>query len=81
MLRLVFVLEKGLNSKMSPHSAIEWVLARGDYIENLRDAILGNYDVVLKLVSVLNNGNQSKRTLDDIIDKCTRSSMAKLMPE
>ncbi len=29
ILRLVYVLEQGLNSKMSPRSAIEWALERG----------------------------------------------------
>ena len=42
LLRLVYVLERGLNSKMSPHSAIEWTLARSSVIDNLKNAILGD---------------------------------------
>ena len=61
----------GLKSKMSPRSAIEWALARGQVIDDLKNAILGNYTVVLQLTSVLQDGAYCKRLLDDILDSCT----------
>ena len=70
MLRLVYVLERGLNSKMSPHSAIEWMLARSRMIDHLKSAILGNYTIMQKLASVLEHGSQDKKLLDLIINRC-----------
>ncbi|KAL0085283.1 inositol hexakisphosphate-domain-containing protein [Phycomyces blakesleeanus] len=67
LLRVIYVLEK--DSKMSPRSAIEWTMERGSLIENLKEAILGNYQSVLSLASVLDSGVFSKRMLDKIIDR------------
>ncbi|KAI8337728.1 inositol hexakisphosphate-domain-containing protein [Chlamydoabsidia padenii] len=53
LLRLVYVLEQALDSKMSMHSAIEWALERGNIMENLMEAIMGNYHSVVALTSVL----------------------------
>jgi len=69
LLRLVYVLEKGLDSKMSPHSAIEWALARGQSIDALRQAIMGNYLSIVALSSALESGSYSKKLLDEIIDR------------
>ncbi|KAI7872941.1 inositol hexakisphosphate-domain-containing protein [Spinellus fusiger] len=69
LLRVIYVLEKGLDSKMSPRSAIEWTLERGSYVENLKEAILGNYQSVLSVASVLDSGVYSKRMLDEVIDR------------
>ncbi|KAI8579918.1 hypothetical protein K450DRAFT_187884 [Umbelopsis ramanniana AG] len=69
LLRLVYVLEKGLDSKMSPHSAIEWALARGQSIDALRQAIMGNYTSIVALSSTLESGSYSKKLLDEIIDR------------
>ncbi|KAI7898613.1 inositol hexakisphosphate-domain-containing protein [Cokeromyces recurvatus] len=69
LLRLVYILEQGLNSKMSPRSAIEWALERGSLIENLKEAIMGNYNVITSLTAVLDSGDFSKKMLDEIIDK------------
>ena len=77
ILRLVYVLEKGLRSKMSPRSAIEWALARGQLIDDLKNAILGNYKVILQLTSVLQHGSQCKKVVDSIIDKCEALFLAK----
>lgn len=68
LLRLVYILEMGLDSKMSPRSAIEWALQRGDIIENLKEAIMGNYTVITSLTAVLDSGNFSKKILDAVID-------------
>ncbi|OBZ84318.1 Paladin [Choanephora cucurbitarum] len=69
LMRLMYILEKGLDSKMSPRSAIEWALERGPMIENLKEAVLGNYQVITSLTAVLDSGNFSKRMLDDVIDQ------------
>jgi hypothetical protein len=70
LLRLVYILEQGLDSKMSPRSAIEWALERdSSMIENLKEAIMGNYQVVNALIAVLDSGNFSKKMLDEVIDQ------------
>ncbi|KAJ2964084.1 hypothetical protein NQZ79_g1039 [Umbelopsis isabellina] len=69
LLRLVYVLEKGLESKMSPHSAIEWALARGQSIDALTQAIRGNYLSIVALASALESGSYSKKLLDEVIDR------------
>ncbi|KAJ3117238.1 hypothetical protein HDU96_007497 [Phlyctochytrium bullatum] len=70
ILRLVYVLERGLSSKMSPRSAIDWALARGALIDDLKNAVLGNYQCILQLTSVLQDGVDSKRLLDEAINRC-----------
>ncbi|KAI9144841.1 inositol hexakisphosphate-domain-containing protein [Paraphysoderma sedebokerense] len=70
MLRMMYILEKGLNSPMSPRSAIEWALARGDLIDNLKNAVLGNYQFIQDLARVLENGHSTKKLLDEIINRC-----------
>ncbi|CEP08320.1 hypothetical protein [Parasitella parasitica] len=69
LLRLVLILENALDSKLSSRSAIEWVLERGSLIENLKDAIMGNYQSIVSLTTVLDSGTFSKRILDAVIDK------------
>ncbi|KAI8092745.1 inositol hexakisphosphate-domain-containing protein [Halteromyces radiatus] len=69
LLRLVYVLEQALESKMSTHSAIEWALERGNIMDNLMEAIMGNYHSVVALTSVLDSGVFSKRILDEMIDR------------
>ena len=51
-------------------STIAWTLARGRLIDDLQNAVLGNYQSVLQLVGILNNGQSDKRFLDEIIDRC-----------
>lgn len=70
MLRLVYVLERGLESKMSPQSAIEWMLQRSSRVDDLKNAILGNYQVIMKLSSVLEQGTEDKRLLDLLVNRC-----------
>lgn len=55
---------------MSSRSAIEWVLQRGSMIENLKEAIMGNYQSIVSLTTVLDSGTFSKRILDTVIDRC-----------
>ena len=85
MLRLVYILELGLQSKQSAQSAIEWILDRsncneksvpcrykflGDSIDKLEAAINGNYMVINDLVRVLCNGTFCKQVVDSAIDRC-----------
>ncbi|KAI8829287.1 inositol hexakisphosphate-domain-containing protein [Chytriomyces cf. hyalinus JEL632] len=70
MLRLVYILEKGLSNKVSPRSAIDWAMARGPLIEDLKSAVLGNYQYIVQLTSLLHRGSECKRILDLAIDKC-----------
>lgn len=70
MLRLVYILEQGLQSKQSSQSAIEWILARGNMIDKLESALNGNYMVINDLVRVLYNGSLCKQIVDAAIDRC-----------
>jgi hypothetical protein len=57
MLRLVFILENALsfsaNNRLEPQSAIKWALDRGPLIEDLKSSLLGDYQIITQLVSVL----------------------------
>ena len=70
MLRLVYILEQGLQSKQSAQSAIEWILDRSESIDNLEAAINGNYMVINDLIRVLHNGAFCKQIVDSAIDRC-----------
>ncbi|KAJ3072961.1 hypothetical protein HDU98_002548 [Podochytrium sp. JEL0797] len=71
MLRLVYILDKGLMKKEHHNrSAIDWAMARGPLIEDLKSAVLGNYSYITQLTSLLHRGAESKRILDDAIDQC-----------
>ncbi|KAI8809960.1 inositol hexakisphosphate-domain-containing protein [Cladochytrium replicatum] len=70
LLRCIYILEKALSSQVRPRSAVDWALARGQMIDDLKNAVLGNYLVVLQLVSVLSEGRSCKRLLDEVIDQC-----------
>ncbi|KAI9496168.1 inositol hexakisphosphate-domain-containing protein [Zychaea mexicana] len=69
LLRLVCILEKGLNLKTASGSIMEWVLDRGRLLENLKEAIMGNYRCIISLTSVLDSGTYSKKLLDQVIDR------------
>ncbi|RKO94243.1 inositol hexakisphosphate-domain-containing protein, partial [Blyttiomyces helicus] len=69
LLRLVYVLERGLQPKAS-RSAIDWALARGPLIEDLKTAILGNYGCILHLFPLVSRGAYIKQLLDEVIDQC-----------
>ncbi|KNE61257.1 hypothetical protein AMAG_18757 [Allomyces macrogynus ATCC 38327] len=70
MLRVMYILERGLATPMAPHSPVEWALARGSLIDHLISAALGNYQVMLDLARVLDDGLAMKRLVDDLIDRC-----------
>lgn len=58
---------------MSSRSAIEWVMQRGSMIENLKEAVMGNYQSISSLTTVLESGTFSKKVLDVVIDRCKLS--------
>ncbi|KAI9099760.1 inositol hexakisphosphate-domain-containing protein [Phlyctochytrium arcticum] len=70
LLRLMYVLEKGLAGKQPGLSALDWVLARGPLVTDLKNAILGNYQCISQLASVISNGGIYKKVLDEVIDRC-----------
>ncbi|RCI07158.1 hypothetical protein CU098_013780 [Rhizopus stolonifer] len=59
LLRIVLILE----------NAAEWILERGPLVENLKEAIMGNYQSIMALTTVLESGIFSKKILDAVIDK------------
>lgn len=70
VLRLVSVLEQGLQATAAQKSAVEWTFARSNLIDNLKAAILGNYHVIAELLRVLDKGHYCKRVVDEAIDQC-----------
>ncbi|KAG2217368.1 hypothetical protein INT45_012238 [Circinella minor] len=68
LLRVVSLLEKGLKTKSSHGSFIDLILNRGRLVENLKEAIMGNYRCIISLTSVLDNGIYCKKLLDQVID-------------
>ncbi|CAO3598194.1 unnamed protein product [Absidia cylindrospora] len=69
LLRLIYILEKGLGSKTNSKSVIEWAFGETQVIDNLKEAIAGNYYSVVSLISVLEHGSYCKRLLDKVIDQ------------
>lgn len=51
-------------------SAVDWALDSRKLMENLKEAIMGNYRAIKSLTSVLDNGAFNKKLLDEIIDEC-----------
>lgn len=39
-------------------------------IENLKEAVMGNYQSIVSLTTVLDSGTFSKKILDAVIDSC-----------
>ncbi|KAI3645959.1 hypothetical protein MP228_008887 [Amoeboaphelidium protococcarum] len=68
MLRLIACLEKGLDIK----NPSEFLMHNFHHLDQLKDAVRGNYAIILKLVSLIDDGFVDKRTLDHVIDKCDR---------
>lgn len=71
VLRLVSVLEQGLQEAEDTSSAVKWAVARAEIIDSLKAAIQGNYHVIVELVRALDHGNRCKRIVDEAIDRCT----------
>jgi hypothetical protein len=53
-----------------PSTAIELLASQPALLEQLRKAHMGNYQLVLSLLSSLDYGRQMKRIVDAIIDDC-----------
>ncbi|TPX31687.1 hypothetical protein SmJEL517_g05062 [Synchytrium microbalum] len=70
VLKLMYILERGLEGKIGMRSTVDRVLARPAVIDDLKNAVLGNYQVVLQLASVLQQGARTKRVLDEVVNQC-----------
>jgi hypothetical protein len=53
-----------------PSTAIDLLASNPALLEQLRKAHMGNYQLVLSLLSSLDHGRQMKRVVDAIIDNC-----------
>ncbi|KAI7904707.1 inositol hexakisphosphate-domain-containing protein [Cokeromyces recurvatus] len=69
LLRVILLLQNVLDTKLSSKSAIEWALEEGSLIENLKEAIMGNYQSIIALTTVIEHGIFSKKILDTVIDR------------
>jgi hypothetical protein len=70
---LAVVREASLSSDLpAKHhsSAIDLLANQPALLEQLRKAHMGNYQIVLSLLSSLDNGRQMKRLVDTVIDTC-----------
>eukprot|EP00842_Homolaphlyctis_polyrhiza_P002749 jgi/Hompol1/3475/HPOL_006557-RA len=71
ILRIVYVVHQGksLANSGTNRSAIEWALARGALMEDLRNAINGDYMCIQQLKSLLADGSEAKMALDQAINR------------
>ena len=53
-----------------PSAAIDLLASQPHLLEQLRKAHMGNYQIVLSLLSSLDNGRAIKRLVDTVIDAC-----------
>lgn len=67
LLRVMSIMQKALGYRMS--SAVDWALDSRKLMENLKEAIMGNYRAMISLTSVLDNGAFNKKLLDELIDE------------
>ncbi|GAA6033114.1 hypothetical protein JCM8097_002951 [Rhodosporidiobolus ruineniae] len=69
LLRLMHVLAKCLPSR---HQAtiLGLLSSQSSLLENLRSALLGNFDIILSLLSCLDDGSAVKRVVDAVVDRC-----------
>ena len=65
LIKLMKVLEEGLQA-----SAIQFAITRSSLLENLINAVNGNYQLVLDLVRILDKGLEIKKIVDTLIDEC-----------
>lgn len=70
-LRLVCVLEQALGQSMG-QSAVQWALQRRNLLDNLRQALLGDYKPIVDLTRALKDGQNSKNIVDAVIDECSQ---------
>ncbi|KAK4685163.1 hypothetical protein P7C73_g4998, partial [Tremellales sp. Uapishka_1] len=69
LLKLTRVLDRNLSSKR-PGAAIDLLASEPTILDQLRKAHMGNYQIVLSLLSSLDNGREMKRLVDRVIDAC-----------
>ncbi|GAA6056946.1 hypothetical protein JCM3770_007157 [Rhodotorula araucariae] len=69
LLRLMHVLSKSLPTR-SQTTILGLLSSQSALLENLRAALLGNFDIILSLLSTLDNGGGVKRVVDAIVDDC-----------
>lgn len=62
-----------LGYRMPSGTAVDWALESRKLMENLKEAIMGNYRAMISLTSVLENGAFNKKLLDELIDECKSS--------
>ncbi|KAJ8323879.1 hypothetical protein O5D80_007110 [Batrachochytrium dendrobatidis] len=71
ILRLVYIVDQTLAfQKISNKSTIEWAVSKGALIDDLKEAILGNFHCIQQLIAVLADGNSAKKALDQAINRC-----------
>ncbi|KAG0660956.1 hypothetical protein C6P46_004229 [Rhodotorula mucilaginosa] len=69
LLRLMHVLSKCL-PPTSQTTVLTLLSSRSVLLESLRSALLGNYDIILSLLSCLDDGLTTKKVVDAIVDHC-----------
>ncbi|BGP13466.1 hypothetical protein JCM10213v2_001386 [Rhodosporidiobolus nylandii] len=69
LLRLMHVLAKCLPSR-SQGTILALLSSQPGLLENLRSALLGNFDLILSLLSVIDDGSEVKRVVDAVVDNC-----------
>jgi hypothetical protein len=57
-------------SQKLPFSAIDLLADQPNLLDSLRKAHMGNYQIVLSLLSSLDHGRELKRLVDHVIDIC-----------
>uniref|UniRef100_A0A0K3CRK6 BY PROTMAP: gi/472580415/gb/EMS18219.1/ metal ion binding protein [Rhodosporidium toruloides NP11] gi/647403677/emb/CDR49761.1/ RHTO0S32e00298g1_1 [Rhodosporidium toruloides] n=1 Tax=Rhodotorula toruloides TaxID=5286 RepID=A0A0K3CRK6_RHOTO len=69
LLRLMHVLSKCLPAN-SQTTILSLLSTQSTLLENLRSALLGNFDIILSLLSTLDDGVTAKKVVDAIVDHC-----------
>ncbi|BEI83204.1 hypothetical protein CcaverHIS002_0310720 [Cutaneotrichosporon cavernicola] len=69
LLKVTRMLDENLPSRRST-AAIDLLATHPKLLDNLRSAHMGNYQIVLSLLSSLDHGRELKRLVDMIIDDC-----------
>ncbi|KAK4050677.1 hypothetical protein OIV83_003403 [Microbotryomycetes sp. JL201] len=69
LLRLMSVLQKSLGSSGN-NMILALLLSQPQLLENLRTALIGRYDIVLSLLSTLDDGALQKTVVDTVLDHC-----------
>ncbi|KAM0753591.1 hypothetical protein T439DRAFT_322487 [Meredithblackwellia eburnea MCA 4105] len=70
LLRLMNVLQGSLQGKGGQQMILSLLSSNPSLLENLRTALLGQYDIVLSLLSTLDHGTEHKKVVDWIVDHC-----------